>query len=149
MSLYTIVSFLPAHLRALRDAHQEILLRMPPAHPAETDPTQTIFRQADVWAVGGISRPWPGLGIAWLLCRAAPAGEEVLLGRTMVRGWPALVTQAACRRIETVVYAEFASAIRLVEVLGFRRDHVKLFYGPEGETFVSFAWIAPQLLKDA
>ena len=122
---------------------------MPSTQPAETDPTLTIFRQAEVWAIGGISRPWPGLGIAWLLCRAAPHGEGTMLGRTMVRGWPALVKQADCRRIETVVWAEFSSAIHLVKVLGFRMDNVKLSYGPAGETFVSYVWLAPLPLKEA
>lgn len=91
----------------------------------------------------GISSPWAGLGMAWLLVRDpwVVQARSVTLLRRLRTEWEAMVARQAYRRIEARLVQGDVHGERLLGWLGFRVLAHKPGWGPQGETMTEYVWL--------
>lgn len=106
---------------------------------ANFGPAWTAWIDGRAVACGGIATLWRGRGQAWcLLARGIPKWAWISIHRAAV----ARLREAGARgtwRIEAEALADYAPAVRWLEMLGFTRECLSRRYGPGGEDFYRYA----------
>lgn len=137
------VPFAPAHLAALRteatDAWLAPLLARPElaAGLVAEGLAWTGVAGGAVVAAAGITRVWPGRGVAWALMHGLPRPAWLAATRMAARTLDDAHRQGL-RRIDATVACDFAPGHRWARLLGFHPYGLLRAYGPDGRDHVGY-----------
>jgi hypothetical protein len=137
------VPFAPAHLAALRSAETEAWLAPLVARP---DLAAGLEAEGLAWTglagglvvgAAGVTRVWPGRGVAWALMYALPRPAWLAATRMAAHTLDAAHRQGL-RRIDASVARDFAPGHRWARLLGFQPYALLRAYGPDGRDHIGY-----------
>ena len=107
-------------------------------------PAATGLYQGDPVGCAGIVVIRPGLGEGWIMVRQPVNGHGVWITRTiwgLLDRWQA---EGKLRRVQATASEKNPKAIRLLELLGFKREGLLEAYRPDG----SNSWMYARIRRD-
>jgi hypothetical protein len=137
------VPFVPAHLAALCTAETDTwlapLVERPELTAGLTDDglAWTGIVGGVVVGCAGVTRVWPGRGVAWALMHALPRPGWLAATRLVWRTLDEAHRQGF-RRIDATVAHDFAPGHRWMGLLGFHPYALLRSYGPDGRDHVGY-----------
>ena len=84
---------------------------------------------------------WPGVAEAWVIASTYATEHALSWHKTFQSMLPRMIEQYALRRVQAEVQADFTRGIRWIEALGFKSEGAMPLFGPNGETFVRYAYL--------
>ena len=92
-------------------------------------PGITVRVNGTILGAGGYVIPWPGRAEAWILTTpGVPLFPKLVF--SLVKHYLSMASSFGFRRVETTVPVQHDVAIRWLERLGFKREGVMQYYGP-------------------
>lgn len=118
-----------------------------PGAAAEVLEGFSLVDEGNVLGVFLISKLWEGVyEIAMLLSESAVAQHRIRVGFVAYKLFHRHVQRKYHpRRVQTTVRCGFSDAEHLVERLGFENEGTLTAYGPGGEDYGMWAWLAEQV----
>jgi len=91
----------------------------------------------------GIKNIWQQVGEAWFVCDSCAIGKYIsLVHRVCKWNIGRVFEQFDFRRIQAHVRADWVSARKFAEWLGFKQEGYMKKYGPEGADYIMYARVA-------
>lgn len=113
------------------------------AYGLEGYPSETVWtRSGKVIGCYGCVLPSPGRGILWVVVGPHAMLHPLPFVRGFCRGMKRVVEDYGLWRLELVVDPTNPRAVALVTRLGFAWEGRLEAYGPEGQPFDQYCWIA-------
>lgn len=98
------------------------------------------LRNGSVLAMGGMTKVWPGVGVAWLTVMPGAKFHPVRLVRNAFDLICDAVEDYKLHRLHIEVKADDPKAVRLARMLGFEYESTMRNYGPDGADYMMMTW---------
>lgn len=108
-------------------------------------PARTLLVDDIPLCVYGIMPVWAGLWYLWSFFSSEVFTHRWMLWCTITTDWAVWRQETpGLRRVEALTLADDPPAIRVMEHLGFERQCLKEAYGPQGQGFLEWVYLAPE-----
>jgi hypothetical protein len=92
-------------------------------------------------AAGGMYLLWDGVAEGWVMATKDIWEYRITMARNFKEKFDILVKTSKVKRIQTNVKANFKLGHRFAEWLGFEKEGLMKYYGPDGSDYIRYARI--------
>lgn len=149
---FEIVPLQSEHLRQIKPREFEAR-EMQQLGPAECDRMVQEYLQRGVAITGlfngeigfclGLFRLWRGVADVWAVTTPLVSRFPKAFHKAAKEHLAHHIQDLALHRVQTAVRVEHGVSRKWLRRLGFKEEGGMPGYGPDGETYVRFAWVAP------
>lgn len=102
-------------------------------------PAYTGLVNGEIIGCAGVQIQWPGVGEAWMMVSTLIEKYPLFVHRSVKKALIEIQEQYQLQRIQTTVLADFETAHKWVERLGFQCEGIMRKFGPDGSDHYRYA----------
>lgn len=92
-------------------------------------------------AAGGIYVLWDGVAEGWVMATKDIWQHSIVMAKHFKKKTDVLIETTNIKRLQTTVKADFKLGHRFAQWLGFEKEGLMKYYGPDGSDYVRYARI--------
>ena len=92
-------------------------------------------------AAGGIFVLWDGVAEGWVMATSEIWKHSIVMAKHFKKKTDVLIETTNIKRLQTTVKADFKLGQRFAQWLGFEKEGLMKYYGPDGSDYIRYARI--------